>query len=169
MGRGTLSIRTIQWYLKTMYGWKLSTGGIVGAIHGVARQAESAVAEVLDLMRARWCTPTKPDGARTGKTAMSGPTALSPDGANPGQTVYPVGRRADGQGRHWQQAAAPDRYPAMSDAELVDIVFPTSRRTRVGNLLGEARQVLKNLERAGELRVLEDKVLPPLKPPPRHG
>ena len=56
-------------------------------------QAEPAVAEVLDLMRARWCTPTKPDGARTGKTAMSGPTALSPDGANPGQTVYPVGRR----------------------------------------------------------------------------
>ena len=51
----------------------------------------------------------------------------------------------------------------------VDIVFPTSRRTKVGNLLGETRQVLKNLERAGELRVLEDKVLPPLKPPPRHG
>ena len=36
--------------MKTMYGWKLSTGGIVGAIHGVARQAEPAVAEVLDLM-----------------------------------------------------------------------------------------------------------------------
>ena len=33
-GEGRLSIRTIQWYLKTMYGWKLSTGGIVGAIHG---------------------------------------------------------------------------------------------------------------------------------------
>ena len=152
-----------------MYGWKLSTGGIVGAIHGVARQAEPAVAEVLDLMRARWCTPTKPDGAKTGKTAMSGPTALSPDGANPGQTVRPVGRRADGKGRHWQQPAAAAYYPTMSDAELVDIVFPTSRRTKVGNLLGEARQVLKNLERAGELRVLEDKVLPPLNPPPRHG
>ena len=88
---------------------------------------------------------------------------------NPGQTVRPVGRRADGQGRHWQQAAAATYYSTMSDTELVDIVFPTSRRTRVGNLLGEARQVLKNLERAGELRVLEGKVLPPLKPPPRHG
>ena len=65
--------------------------------------------------------------------------------------------------------AAAAYYPTMSDAELVDIVFPTSRRTKVGNLLGEARQVLKNLERAGELRVLEDKVLPPLNPPPRHG
>ena len=88
---------------------------------------------------------------------------------NPGQTVRPVGQRADGKGRHWQQSAAAAYYPTMSDAELVDIVFPTSRRTRVGNLLGEARQVLKNLERAGELRVLEDKVLPPLNPPPRHG
>ena len=85
----------------------------------------------------------------------------------PGQTVRPVGRRADGKGRHWQQAAAPDRYPAMSDDELVDIVFPTSGRARVSNLVGEARQVLKNLERAGELRIIEDKVLPPLNPPPR--
>ena len=167
-GEGRLSIRTIQWYLKTMYGWKLSTGGIVGATHGVARQAEPAVAEVLDLMRARWCTPTKPDGARTWKTAMSGPTALPPDGANPGQTVHPVGRRADGRGRHWQQATAA-RYPVMSDADLMDVVFPTSRRTRVRNLVGEARQALKNLERSGELRIIQDRVLPPLKPAPRRA
>ena len=80
----------------------------------------------------------------------------------PGQTVRPVGRRADGKGRHWQRATDPDRYPAMSDDELVDIVFPTSGRARVSNLVGEARQVLKNLERAGELRIIEDKVLPPL-------
>ena len=85
----------------------------------------------------------------------------------PGQTVRPVGRRADGKGRHWQRATDPDRYPAMSDDELVDIVFPTSGRARVSNLVGEARQVLKNLERAGELRIIEDKVLPPLNPPPR--
>ena len=85
----------------------------------------------------------------------------------PGQTVHPVGRRADGKGRHWQRATDPDRYPAMSDDELVDIVFPTSGRARVSNLVGEARQVLKNLGRAGELRIIEDKVLPPLNPPPR--
>ena len=85
----------------------------------------------------------------------------------PGQTVHPVGRRADGKGRHWQRATDPDRYPTMSDDELVDIVFPTSGRARVSNLVGEARQVLKNLERAGELRIIEDKVLPPLNPPPR--
>ena len=84
---------------------------------------------------------------------------------NPGQTVHPVGRRADGRGRHWQQATDAARYPVMSDGELMDVVFPTSRRTRVRNLVGEARQVLKNLERAGELRILEDKILPPLTPP----
>ena len=77
------------------------------------------------------------------------------------------GRRADGKGRHWQRATGPDRYPVMSDDELVDIVFPTSGRARVSNLVGEARQVLKNLERAGELRIIQDKALPPLNPPPR--
>ena len=81
---------------------------------------------------------------------------------NPGVTVHPVGRRADGRGRHWQQATDAACYPVMSDAQLMDVVFPTSRRTRVRNLVGEARQVLKNLERAGELRTLEDRVLPPL-------
>ena len=81
---------------------------------------------------------------------------------NPGATVHPVGRRADGRGRHWQQATDAACYPVMSDAELMDVVFPTSRRTRVRNLVGEARQVLKNLKRAGELRILEDRVLPPL-------
>ena len=85
----------------------------------------------------------------------------------PGQTVHPVGWRADGKGLHWQRATDPDRYPAMSDDELVDIVFPTSGRARVSNLVGEARQVLKNLERAAELRIIKDKVLPPLNPPPR--
>ena len=57
----------------------------------------------------------------------------------------------------------------MSDAELLDVVFPTSRRARVRNLVGETRWVLKNLERAGELRILEDKILPPLKPAPRRA
>ena len=89
---------------------------------------------------------------------------------HPGRTVRPVGPRADGRGRHWQQAMDPALYPVMSDSELVNIVFPTSRHSRVRNLVGEARQVVKNLERAGELRILEGKVLPPLNlPPPRRA
>ena len=47
---GRLPIRTILWYLKTVYGLKLSTGGIVGTIHRVARRAQPPVVEALDRM-----------------------------------------------------------------------------------------------------------------------
>ena len=46
--RGTVPVRTILWYLKTVSGLKLSTGRIVGAIHRVARRAQPPVVEVLD-------------------------------------------------------------------------------------------------------------------------
>ncbi len=49
---GRLPLRTIQWYLKTVHQLDLSVGGIVRAIHEVARQAQPAVAEVLDRIRA---------------------------------------------------------------------------------------------------------------------
>ncbi len=41
---GRLPIRTIQWYLKTVHQLRLSVGGIIQAVHGVARQAQQAVA-----------------------------------------------------------------------------------------------------------------------------
>ena len=49
---GRLPIRTIQWYLKTVHLLHLSVGGIVQAIHKAAQQAQPAVAEVLELIRA---------------------------------------------------------------------------------------------------------------------
>ena len=49
---GRLPIRTIQWYLKTVHQLHMSVGGIVQAIHGVAKQAQGAVAEVLEQIRA---------------------------------------------------------------------------------------------------------------------
>ena len=48
---GRLPIRTIQWYLKTVHQLHMSVGGIVQAIHGVAKQAQGAVAEVLEQIR----------------------------------------------------------------------------------------------------------------------
>ena len=51
---GRIPIQTIQWYLKTVYGLKLSAGGIVGTIHGVARRAQPAVVAVRDRM---WVSP----------------------------------------------------------------------------------------------------------------
>ena len=49
---GRLPLRTIQWYLKTVHQLHLSVGGIVQVIHGVAQQAQLAVAEVLERIRA---------------------------------------------------------------------------------------------------------------------
>lgn len=47
-----LPVRTIQWYLKTLHQLHLSVGGIVQVLHRVARQAQGAVAQVLDRVRA---------------------------------------------------------------------------------------------------------------------
>ena len=49
---GRLPIRSIQWYLKTVHQLDLSAGAIVRAIQGVAQQAQPAVREVLEQVRA---------------------------------------------------------------------------------------------------------------------
>ena len=49
---GRLPLRTIQWYLKTVYQLRLSVGGIVHALHRAAQQAEPAVAALLEKVRA---------------------------------------------------------------------------------------------------------------------
>ncbi len=49
---GRLPLRTIQWYLKTVHQLHLSVGSIVRVIHGAAQQAQQAVAEVLERIRA---------------------------------------------------------------------------------------------------------------------
>ena len=46
-----MPIRTIQWYLETVHQLRLSAGGITQVLHGVARRAQQAVAEVLELVR----------------------------------------------------------------------------------------------------------------------
>ena len=77
---------------------------------------------------------------------------------NPGVTKIPVGK---GKARHWVQVDDPDRYQTISDAELVALTFPTTRRHR-GRRSVEAMTVAKQLEQAGELRFVEGKILPPL-------
>lgn len=49
---GRLPFRTIQWYLETVHQLHLSVGSVVGAIHGVARRTQGAVAQVLERVRA---------------------------------------------------------------------------------------------------------------------
>ena len=77
---------------------------------------------------------------------------------NPGVTKIPLGK---GKARHWVQVDDPDRYPLISEAELVALTFPTTRRHR-GRRSAEALTVAKQLEKAGELRFVEGKILPPI-------
>ena len=77
----------------------------------------------------------------------------------PGRTLRPVRRR-----KHWLRVHDPARYRKPTDAELVNLVFPTSARGQVRNLVHEAANVLADLGRDGELRIVDGKPLPPLPP-----
>ena len=85
---------------------------------------------------------------------------------HPGVTITPVGQRTDGQGRFWAQSQNPERYPNMSDNQLVQIVFPTSAKKHFRHLLSDAKKVLRVLQQAGELDIIDGKPIPPLKQPP---
>jgi transposase len=69
---GRLPLRTIQWYLQTVHQLQLSVGGIVRVLHGVAQQAQGAVAEVLEQVRAS-------------PVVQADETGWREDGANPPQ------------------------------------------------------------------------------------
>ena len=82
----------------------------------------------------------------------------------PGRTHFPVGK---GRRRYWAQANDPERYPSLTDNELIALCFPTSTRSARRNLVSDARKVIRQLEQEGELRVVEGKgsamkILPPL-------
>ena len=77
---------------------------------------------------------------------------------NPGVTKVPVGR---GKARHWVQVNDPDRYPMITDADLVALTFPTMSSKAERRKPGEAWEYVRQLEKAGELRVVGGKILPP--------
>ena len=74
---------------------------------------------------------------------------------DPGVTRHPVG------GGHWLQVQDPERYPALSDADVVAITRPLSTRAERSHLVGEGWETLRELEDAGELRIEGRRVLPP--------
>ena len=81
---------------------------------------------------------------------------------DPGTTVRPVGKRADGQGRFWIQTRNPEHYPEMTDEQLVQIVFPTSARKARRKLVSDAHRVFEELRRAGEIDIIDGKPVPRL-------
>ena len=84
---------------------------------------------------------------------------------DPGVTQRPLGQRVDGQGRFWGQSQNPGHYPEMTDEQLVQIVFPTSAKKQFRNLVHDAHQVFLQLQRAGEIDVIDGKPVPPRKLP----
>ena len=81
----------------------------------------------------------------------------------PGRTHFPVGR---GRRRYWTQVSDPERYPPLTEDEIIALCFPTSARSARRNVLSDARKVIRQLEQSGELRVVEGsgstmRILPP--------
>ena len=79
---------------------------------------------------------------------------------NPGVTKIPVGK---GKTRHWVQVDDPERYLMITDDDLVSLTFPTMSSMSERRKPGEAWGYVRQLERAGELRVVDGKILPPLR------
>ena len=65
------------------------------------------------------------------------------------------------RGGHWLQAQDPERYPELSDADVVAITRPLSARAARRNLAIEGWETLRELEDAGELRIEGRRTLPP--------
>ena len=79
---------------------------------------------------------------------------------NPGVTIIPVGK---GKARHWVQVGDPERYPMITDTDLVFLTFPTMSGMAERRKPGEAWGYVRQLEKAGELRVVDGKILPPMR------
>ena len=76
----------------------------------------------------------------------------------PGVTKIPVGK---GKARHWVQVNDPDRYPYITDDDLVALAFPSSAVQNRRVLLQRTRSVVTQLREAGELRITNGKIIPP--------
>lgn len=79
---------------------------------------------------------------------------------NPGVTKIPIGK---GKARRWVQVDDPERYPVIKDDDLVFLTFPTMSSRAERRKPGEAWGYVRQLENAGELRVANGKILPPLR------
>ena len=77
----------------------------------------------------------------------------------PGLTRRPVRRDK----KHWELSQNPAYYPRITDADLVELCFPTSANAARRNLVGRSRNVIKRLADSNELRILDGgrKLLPP--------
>ena len=76
----------------------------------------------------------------------------------PGVTHCPVPSRG---GRHWVRNQDPSAYPEITESAMIDLAFPTSANRQRRYLAFKAREVFAELEAAGELRIVDNRILPP--------
>ena len=74
----------------------------------------------------------------------------------PGVTRMPIR-----DGKHWWQIQDPERYPLATPAMLRSLLFPTSTQRQRRNLEGKAREHLKRMIEAGDVRLIQGRLLPP--------
>ena len=75
-----------------------------------------------------------------------------------GRTVTPVGK---GKDRRWVRSYDPSRYENFTDNYLTDLAFPTSARAHRKLLTQDMRKAVTALTEAGEIQVVDGKLLPP--------
>ena len=80
---------------------------------------------------------------------------------NPGRTLRPLGKRADGRGQFWSASRNSDDYDRLTDEGLISYAFPEAARKDRRGLLRDTREALKRLAAAGEVEIIEGHVLPP--------
>ena len=79
----------------------------------------------------------------------------------PGQSLRKVGKRLDGQGAFWLPSSNPKYYDLLSDDDLIAYAFPISATKNRRVLKQRMNKALSTLAIKGELRIIEDKILPP--------
>ena len=75
-----------------------------------------------------------------------------------GRTLTPVGK---GKDRRWVRSYDPSRYEKFTDNYLIDLAFPTSARAHRKLLAQDMRKAVTALVEAGEIQVVDGKLLPP--------
>ena len=70
---------------------------------------------------------------------------------NPGETIRPVGRRADGQGRFWQPSENPSHYDQPTEDDWIVYAFPDSSQKQ--RLRKAIRLICLDIRRSSVTRV----------------
>ena len=142
----------------------------IGAIPRGPGALDDAVRVIVDLPRDSQNGPQLPDTLRIwgnrSAPAYRALINLAFHWHNPGQTHFPAGRKRDGSGTYWARCYDPDRYPLLSDQQLIELCYPTSHNKNRRYLRLQANRTIDRLEEAGELQRVDGKILPP---PPKKG